>query len=337
MTIADQRYQKRVEVVMAVQRGERPSLVARLYNVSERNVFNWLARYRAGGWDGLKENKRSGRPPKLCGILMKWLYDAISMGDPSQHQMPFCLWTLQTIRKMIKKYHDIDLSKSSISRILRQLGLSPQKPIYRSYKQNPAELEKYLGVTFPALKRKAKRLGAEIYFIDEAALRSDNHHGTTWGTIGDTPVVQDTGDRFGIKLISAVSANGDMRFGIIDGRMNSEKFIDYLKKLRKDAGKPIIVIADNASYHKSKKTLKFAKDSKGEITLANLPRYAPELNPDEQVWNHAKKALGKIFIGSKDEMKRLALNVLRSIQKRKSLIRSFFLLEDTNYAFIKVA
>jgi len=332
MTKAEQRYQKRVDVVEAIQRGERPSVVSRVYKISERNIFNWLARYRAGGWDGLKENKRSGRPPKLCGILMKWLYDAITMGNPQQHQMPFCLWTLKIIREMIKKYHRIDISKSAISRILRQLGLSAQKPIYRSYKQNPEKLEKYLGVTFPALKRKAKRLGAEIYFIDEAALRSDHHHGTTWGAISDTPVVQDTGDRFGIKLISAVSSRGDMRFGIIESRMNSDKFIAYLKKLRQDAGKPIIVIADNASYHKSKKTQKFAKDSKGEITLAYLPPYAPELNPDEQVWNHAKRALGKLFIGSKDEMKRLALNALRSIQKRKSLICSFFQLKETKYA-----
>ncbi len=42
--------------------------------------------------------------------------------------------------------------------------------------------------------------------------------------------------------------------------------------------------------------------------------------------------LGKLFIGSKDEMKRLALNALRSIQKRKALVISFFQLKDIKYA-----
>jgi len=334
MTKAEQRYRKRVDIVEAIQRGEPPCLVARVFGVSERNVFNWLARYRSGGWHALEEGKRSGRPPKLSGKMMRWLYDAITMGNPEQQQMPFCLWTLNIIRTMLKKHHGIELSKSSVSRILKQLGLSPQKPIYRSYKQDPKELEAYLGTTFPALKRRAKRLDAIIYFIDEAALRSDSHHGTTWGAIGETPIVQDSGDRFGIKMVSAVSPRGDMRFAVIEGRMNSDRFIAYLKKLHRDTGKPIIVIADNASYHVSKKTQKFARDSKGEITLAYLPRYAPELNPDEQVWNHAKRALGQKFIETKDEMKRMAINVLRSIQKRKALVRAFFQLDTTQYAAV---
>ncbi|MCP4009024.1 MAG: winged helix-turn-helix domain-containing protein [Proteobacteria bacterium] len=76
---------------------------------------------------------------------------AITMGNPEQQQMPFCLWTLNVIRTMLNKHHGIALSKSAVSRILKQLGLSPQKPIYRSYKQDPKELEKYLGITFPAL------------------------------------------------------------------------------------------------------------------------------------------------------------------------------------------
>lgn len=332
MTRSELRYQKRVDVVEAVQRGEPPTLVARVFGTSERNVFNWLARYRSGGWDALKEGKRSGRPPKLSGEVMQWLYNAITMGNPEQYKLPFCLWTLAIIRTMLKKHHGIEISKSSISRILKQLGLSPQRPIYRSYKQDPGELEKYLGTTFPALKRKAKRMGAVIYFIDEAALRSDSHRGTTWGAVGQTPAVEDSGDRFGIKMISAVSPRGDMRFALIEGRMNSDKFIDYLKQLHRDTGKPIIVIADNASYHTSKKTQKFAEDSNGEITLAYLPRYAPELNPDEQVWNHAKRMLGQKFIESKDDMKRLAINILRSIQKKKSLVRSFFQLDSTRYA-----
>ncbi len=109
------------------------------------------------------------------------------------------------------------------------MGLSPQGPIYRSDKQNPQELEKYLKRTFPELRRVAARLGAEISFIHESVARRDHHRGTTWGKIGSTPVVEDSGDRFGLKLISAVSPSGDMRFTVIEGPMNSETFIEFLK------------------------------------------------------------------------------------------------------------
>lgn len=326
-------YEKRKNAVEAVQRGEPVSVVARTHHVPLRTIFGWLARYRQGGWHALREGQRSGRPRKVNDEVMQWLYQAITLGDPRQYQLAFCLWTLGIVRLVLKKEKGIELSKSAVCRLLQQMGLTPQRPIYRSYKQDPQELEKYLKRTFPQLRRLAKRIGAEIYFVDESAVRSDHHRGTTWGAIGQTPVVEDSGDRFGLKLISAVSPRGDMRFAVIEGRMNSDKFIEFLKKLQADAEKPIIVIADNASCHSSGKVQKFARESK-MIHLGWLPRYAPELNPDEQVWNYAKARLAKLFIDSAESMKQNVLNIMRSIQKQRWLIQSFFQLKDTSYAFV---
>ena len=326
-------YEKRKNAVEAVQRGEPVSLVARTHHVPLRTIFGWLARYRQGGWHALQEGQRTGRPRKVSGELMQWLYDAITLGDPRQYQLAFCLWSLAIVRLVLKKEHGVELSKSAVCRLLQQMGLTPQRPIYRSYKQEPQELEKYLKRTFPQLRRLAQRIGAEIYFVDESAVRSDHHPGTTWGAIGQTPVVEDSGDRFGLKLISAVSPRGDMRFAVIEGRMNSDKFIEFLKKLHADAGRPIIVIADNASYHSSGKVEKFARESQA-VHLGYLPKYAPELNPDEQVWNHAKARLAKLFIDSAQTMKQSVLNIMRSIQKQSWLLQSFFQMKDTCYASV---
>jgi transposase len=329
---AEATYQRRKLVIEAVMAGEGVALVARVNRVPERTVFGWLARYRQGGWHALRNGKRSGRPRKVSAETMKWLYDAVSKGDPRQYQMPFCLWTLNHVRTILKKHRDVSLSKSAVCRLLQHLGLSPQRPIYRSYKRNPTEMEAYLQTTFPELKRKAKASGAEIYFVDESSFRSDHHSGTTWGLVGETPVVEDSGDRFGIKLVSAVTPRGDMRFATIEGRMNSEVFIGFLQKLRSDAACPIIVVADNARYHTSAKVAAFVASTNGDITLANLPRYSPELNPDEQVWNHAKRRLSQAFIDSKDAMQTTVLSIMRSIQKTPALIRSFFQLPGTCYA-----
>jgi transposase len=329
---AEAAHQKRKQAVEAVMAGEVVSLVARVHRVPLRTIFRWLARYRQGGWQALRNGQRSGRPRKVNEEVMEWLYNAISLGDPRQQQLPFCLWTLNIVRTLLKKQWNLSLSKSAVCRLLQHLGLSPQRPIYRSYKRSPTEMETYLQTTFPALKKKAKVCGSEIYFVDESSIRSDHHSGTTWGLVGETPVVEDSGDRFGIKLISAVTLRGDMRFSAIEGRMNSEVFIGFLRKLRSDARRPIIVIADNARYHTSAKVVAFVASTNGDITLANLPRYSPELNPDEQVWNHAKRRLSQVFINSKDVMKSAVLSIMRSIQKTPSLVRSFFQLPGTCYA-----
>lgn len=333
MNRAEQRSAKRKEVVEAIiLRNEPIVLVARIYNLPQRTVFRWLARYRNGGWHALTENSRKGRPTKVSGEDMKWLYDAITMGNPLNYKLPFCLWTLNTIRTLLEKERKIKLAKSSVCRLLSQLGLSPQRPLYKSYKQNPEKVKNYLAETYPEAVVEAKKHKARIYFIDEAAFRSDAHRGTTWGKIGETPVVKDSGGRFGFKLISAVSARGDMHFDVIEDRMNSEKFIAYLKKLRRDADCPVFVIADNARYHHSKKVQEFLKTQCGEIMMAFLPAYSPELNPDEQVWNHAKADVGKRTIQSKDEMERVILSAMRVIQNKVELVKSFFQLPDTLYA-----
>jgi len=187
MSKAEERSKKRKEVVEAIiLRREPVHLVARVYNVPTRTLFDWLSRYRSGGWGALVEGARKGRKRKLSGDDMKWLYDAITLGNPLNYQFEFCLWTLNIIREMIAGERGIKLSKSSVSRLLAHLGLSPQRPIYKSYKQDPRKIETYINKTFPDLAQQAKELGAMIYFVDEASVRSDSHRGLTWGKIGQT-------------------------------------------------------------------------------------------------------------------------------------------------------
>lgn len=332
-TVQEQRrYERRRGVVEAVQRGEAVAVVARVFGVAVRSVFDWLSWYRRGGWDALREGLRAGRPSKVSGPVLRWLYRAITLGSPLQYQFEFCLWTLAILRQRLRREQGIELSKSAVSRLLAQMGLSPQRPLYKSYKQRPKELKRFLEQTFPGLRAQARRTGAVIFFVDEAAVRSDAHRGTTWGKVGQTPVVRDSGDRFGLRLISAVSPRGDMKFASFAGAMNGEKFVSFLQKLRRDVAAPLIVIADNAAYHRSPPVQAYVEQSQGELVVEHLPRYSPELNPDEQVWNQAKLHLGKLCVTTRQEMRRAVTSILRSIQRRVELIKSFFQLADTRYA-----
>jgi len=132
-----------------VIRQEPMHIVKRLYHIPARTIFTWLSRYRAGGWDALKEVSRSGRPRKLSGDDMQWVYNTVTMGNPQNDTFDCCLWTLHLLRTLIKKERGIALSKSAVSRLLSHLGLSPQRPIYQSYKQDPRNIARYLSESFP--------------------------------------------------------------------------------------------------------------------------------------------------------------------------------------------
>ncbi|HEY5748184.1 MAG TPA: IS630 family transposase [Chryseolinea sp.] len=328
------RFEKRKAVVEAVQRGEAVSVVARVHGVAVSNVFRWLTWVEAKGMAGLRDDVRSGRPSKLDAATMQWLYNALTGGSPQQFYLEFALWTLAIVRSLLIDHKNIELDKSNISRLMKKLGLSPQVPLYRSYRQNKTKVNYYLKQRYPRAVQWAKEKGAVIFFADESRVRADGHTGTTWAPIGETPVIADSGDRFGINMISAVSARGQMYFECFEAKMESQRFIEFLRNLRHSAGKPVLVIVDGGSYHKSKAVKEFLKlEGTGlEIRLILLPPYSPELNPDEQVWNHAKRRIGKMSINSKKALKGVVERTLRAIRESVSLVRSFFKLPDTKYA-----
>ena len=170
MPKSETRNQKRKEFVEAiVVRNEPVVLAARLFKIPLRTAFNWLALYRSGGWHALKEKSKQGRPKKVSGEDMHWLYEAITQGNPLNYKFEFCLWSLPVIRDLLKQERQVTLSKSSISRLMAHLGLTSQRPVYKSYKQNPKKVTAYLKDEFPNAAAQAKLYNAQLYFVDEAA------------------------------------------------------------------------------------------------------------------------------------------------------------------------
>jgi transposase len=319
--------------VAAVNNGATPSEVARILGVTRAAVYGWLARLQQGGEGALEARKRGGRKPKLNGKAIAWLYQAITLGDPRQYRFEFALWTSKMVAELIWRRFDVRLSKASTCRLLNRLGLSPQRPLWRAYQQDPHVVEKWLREDFPRIQALAKAKKARIWFGDEAGLRSDAHAGTTWARKGKTPVVSTTGTRFGMNLFSAVNRQGEFRFMGVKGRINAGEFIEFLKRLVCGASHPVFLIVDGHPTHKAAKVERHVKTTNGRLQLFYLPPYAPELNPDELVWNDLKNnGIGRKSIVDLKQLRRDATSHLRSLQKMPRKIRSFFQTKTTVYA-----
>lgn len=325
--------QIRIRAVKQVQSGVSPEEVTRALGLSRPTIYNWLASYREGGMDALKAKDIPGRPPKLDGKKLKWIYDSIVQKSPLQFRFEFALWTREMIRELIYRRFKIKLGLSSVSRLLKQLGLTCQKPIFKAWQQNQQQVQNWLKKVFPKIKARAKAEKAEIYFADEAGVRSDFHSGTTWAPKGQTPVVTATGARFSVNMISAVSPRGDFRFMVVEGTVSAGVFIEFLKRLMVGARRKVFLIVDGHPTHRSKMAKEFIASLKGRLELFFLPAYSPELNPDEYAWNDLKNSVvGRSTVSSKAELKSKVIGGLRRIQKKPERVRSYFQHPKTQYA-----
>ena len=115
--------------------------------------------------------------------------------------------------------------------LLARLDLTAQKPLQRAYQRDPEAIERWQRELYPAIVKRAKKDGADIYFWDESGFRADSVHGKTWGVRGQTPVLQVPGQRQSIGAASAVSAKGAFWFVTYQGGLNGELFVEMLKKL----------------------------------------------------------------------------------------------------------
>jgi len=226
----------------------------------------------------------------------------------------------------------VKLSLVSVGRLLKKMGLSPQKPLHRAYQQDPERVAQWMNVEFPRIRAEARKDGAELYFGDEASVKSDLHHGTTWAPIGKTPVIQSTGARFGINMISAISPKGVLRFMTFEGRFTGKTFIEFLERLIHNADKPIFLIVDGHPVHKGQKVRQFVDSTEGRLKLFILPPYSPELNPDELVWNNVKNhSIGRSKISGPDDLKNKVISALRALQKLPLKIAGFFREKHVQY------
>ncbi len=326
---------RRRTVRAVIQEGLSKAEAARVFGVSRTSVHWWIDLYQESGEDGLTP-KRPGRP-KCGGRLKGWqaatIVNIIKDHCPDQLKMPFALWTREAVRDLIHMRFGIRYSVGMVGRLLRRWGFTPQKPVRRAYERNDERIRNWLKRKYPALRRRAKREKAEIYWEDETGLRSDHLAGRSYSPRGATPVIRSTGNRFGCNIISAVNNLGKMRFRVFNGSFTQSVMLDFLDRLIRDAKRKVIVIADGHPAHKGRRVKEWLKMHASQCELVLLPGYAPELNPDELLNQDLKS---NVFSSgrprTRDELVAQTRSYLKATQKRPDIVRAYFQEAHVNYA-----
>jgi len=316
-----------------IEDGEAPSDVMKSLGMSRTAIYPWLQKYEEGGMAALVEKIARG-PESLFSEkqrqqVKKWILGK----DPRQYGFDFGLWSRRIVQVLIQEKMGIACGLTAVGRMLASLDITPQKPLRRAYERDPAAVRLWERESYPELRKRAKRLGARIFFSDEAGFQSDPVLGRTYGLRGQTPVVKTSGQRQSLNVISAINARGEFWAVTYTGKLNAESFVLFLQNFVESQAGRIFLVVDGHPAHKANAVKSYIQSLKGRLELHFLPPYAPDLNPDEFVWSHMKNnGVSKKPLKTNESLQSRVDHDLNSLKENPELVKSFFGATSVLYA-----
>jgi transposase len=326
----------RMLIVRMFKKGETAKEIAELTGGKIRHIQSTIQKYKQGGIGVIKQKQMgrpTGTPRKLTKEQQKEIRKLIIDKTPEQLKMKFVLWDRQTVATLIYQKYKILMPLSTMGYYLRKWGFSAQRPYTQNYKQNPAAVNRWLKEEFPEIKKKARRVGGEVFWGDETGIQNESNYIKGYAPVGKTPVLKIAGDKISINMISAVTNQGKLRFMCYEETMTQQTLIIFMKRLVKDSERKVFLILDNLKVHHGKIVTQYIKDNKKAIEIFYLPAYAPERNPDEYLNGNLKRELAKIGHATDKETLRSNTNgLMRSFQKCQQHVKNYFKNKYIKYA-----
>lgn len=173
-------------------------------------------------------------------------------------------------------------------------------------------------------KKKALKEGRTIVFVDESGLSERPSVVRTWAPKGQTPQLVFSHAWGKLSIIAGITWR-QFYFRLYRGSIKSPQAVEFLGHLRRQIPGKLLIIWDGLAVHRSRAVCRYGEQTGGDLILARLPAYAPELNPVEYIWGHLKgHALANFCARDIPHLSREARRQLCRTQRRPSLIQAFW-------------
>ena len=267
-------YLRLIAVQAIEEKHYSPELIADILGISRSSIYEWLRLYREGGEVALETRTAPGAPPVITPIMDWWLEQTVLNSTPIDHGYDTLLWTRSILAEVLNKHFGICVSESTVGLHLHQLDLSCQKPCYRAWDQDQAKVAAFLEVKFPKIQRLAAKMGADIAFEDEAGVGMMTRSGRPWGKVGHPPEVAVSDRRGGYNVLSIITATGELHYSLEAKTINGERDVEFLQQLLHGHPRPLIIMADRASFHKASVVHQFVRAHRTQIRMFFFPTHS---------------------------------------------------------------
>ncbi len=321
----------RIKALIAYYKGSQLDVVARCYDITEKSLKEWIKKFEKYGLEDLNDEDRSGRPTKLPKEKLEELKKIIK----EQNQR---IWVARHVYVLLITTFGVIYSVKYIPQLLGTIGLSYHKAVHNLIKKDSENRRKWIQEKLPEVYEKKIKEGWRIFYQDEVGFQSEGTLGYTWGPKGKKTEIPNYGRHGRMNLIGAFELGTGIFYGVFTSfkvnAMRFRRFICHLKhEMRTDK---ILLICDNASFHKAKWLSQWIETQKAWLQLEFLPAYSPDFNPIERLWRWMKtEFIHNKCWNTKKSLKEYLLDILVKIPSYADSLKS--LMKKENERFEKIS
>lgn len=301
--------------------------VAKCFGFHEKTLKRWIKGFEAYGCDELNDAPRSGRPTKLSSEQEEELKKIIEEQNDR-------VWVARHIYVTLINVFGVVYSVNYLPQFLRRIGLSFHTAIHFLIKRDTEKRKKWIKEQLPAIYKKKIEEGWRVFYQDEVGFQSEGTLTYTWGLKGKKIEIPNYGRHGRMNLIGAFELGTGLFYGVSTSfkvnAMRFRRFICHLKReMRTDK---ILLICDNARFHKAKWLNEWAETQFEWLKLEFLPPYSPDFNPIERLWRWMKTEFfhnkcWKNFM----ELKRYTLSVIVKVPEYANDLKSLMVKENERF------
>jgi len=281
----------RLRALHGCAQGYTEGEVADLLGVCRETVCRWWSAYATGGLDALPHD-RTGRPlgsgRALSDAQAERIQQLLRTHQPEELGIAAPLWTRRAVSELIRQEYHLALAVRTVDRYLERWSFTAKRPRRQAHDQVPEEVRQWLEETYPAIEARAEREGAEIHWGDEVGVAADQTPARGYAPQGEPATLDVPAPHLRANQISTITNMGEVRFMTYTRAMTAALFLVFLSRLLRSTSGKVFLIVDRLRAHMTPAVQAWVAAHQDRIEVFYLPRYAPELNPDEYLNNNLK-------------------------------------------------
>ena len=313
----------RISIVLHYAQGHGARVIAHALHIAPMTAQRVAHRYLERGFEGLLDGRRGNGSPKVDADLLEALAELLR-SSAQDHGWQRPTWTREALAKSLEAETGTQVSVTTMSRMLRQLGarLGSARPTVICPWPKARKLR-----LLAKLRRLLRNLPRDeiLFYEDEVDIHLNPRIGRDWTLPGHQRIVVTPGRNEKRYVAGALAADGCGLVFVASDRKNSDLFVALLQKLRQvnPNARRIHLILDNYVIHSSNRVRRFLAQHGELFVLHFLPPYSPEHNRIERLWRELHANVTRNHrCSSMQELMRAAARWLRGEDRRRRARRA---------------